>query len=42
MVHRAGMLRDRSSIATIIIIEDSLILMEQTFEIIIKRESTTF
>ena len=42
MVHRAGMPRDRNSIATVIIIEDSLIIIEQTLEIIIKTESTIF
>ena len=35
MVRRAGMLRDRNSIATMNIIEESLILINQTLEIII-------
>ena len=42
MVRRAGMPRDRNSIATIDIIEKSLILIKQTLEIIIKTESTIF
>ena len=42
MVHRAGMPRDRNSIATIDIIEESLILIKQTLEIIIETESTIF
>ena len=42
MVHRAGIPRDRNSIATIDIIEKSLILIKQTLEIIIKTESTIF
>ena len=42
MVCRAGMPRDRNSIATIDIIEKSLILIKQTLEIIIKTESTIF
>ena len=42
MVHHASMPRDRNSIATVIIIEDSLIIMEQTLKIIIKTESTIF
>ena len=42
MVRRAGMPRDRNSIATINIIEESLILIKQTLEIIIKTESTIF
>ena len=42
MVRRAGMPQDRNSIATINIIEESLILMKQTLEIIIKTESTIF
>ena len=42
MVRRAGMPRDRNSIATIDIIEESLILIKQTLEIIIKTESTIF
>ena len=40
MVHHAGMSRDRNSIASVIIIDDSLIIIEQTLEIIIKIEST--
>ena len=42
MVRRASWLRDRTSIATGIIIKDSLIIMEQTLEISIKTESTVF
>ena len=42
MVHRADMPRDRNSIATVTIIENSLIIMKQTLEIIIKTESTIF
>ena len=42
MVRRAGMLCDRNSIATVIIIEDSLIIIEQTLEIIIKTDSIIF
>ena len=42
MVRRAGMPRDRNSIATIDIIEKSLILIKQKSEIIIKTESTIF
>ena len=42
MVYCAGMLQDRNSIATVIISEDSLIIIEQTLEIIIKTESTIF
>ena len=42
MVRRAGMPRDRNSIANINIIEESLILIKQTLEIIIKTESTIF
>ena len=42
MVCRAGMPRDRNSIATVIIIEDSFIIIEQTLEIVIKTESTIF
>ena len=42
MVRRAGMPRDRNSIATINIFEKSLILIKQTLEIIIKTESTIF
>ena len=42
MVRRAGMPRDRNSIATINIFEESLILIKQTLEIIIKTESTIF
>ena len=42
MVHRAGIPQDRNSIATINIIEESLILIKQTLEIIIKTESTIF
>ena len=42
MVRRAGMPRDRNSIATIDIIEKSLILIKQTLEIIIKTESIIF
>ena len=42
MVRRASMPRDRNSMPTIIIIEDSLILMEQTLENVIKTESTIF
>ena len=42
MVRRAGMPRDRNSIAPVIIIEDSLIIIEQTLEIVIKTESTIF
>ena len=42
MVHRAGMPRDRNRISTIDIIEESLILIKQTLEIIIKTESTIF
>ena len=34
--------RDRNSIATVIIIEDSLIIIEHTLEIIIKTESIIF
>ena len=42
MVRRAGGPCDRNSIATVIVIEDSLIIIEQTLEIIIKTESTIF
>ena len=44
MVHCAGMPRNTNTIATVTIIEDSLILIEQTLEIIIKTmtESTIF
>ena len=42
MVRRAGMPQDRNSIATIDIIEKSLILIKQILEIIIKTESTIF
>ena len=42
MVHRGSMPQDKNSRATIIISEDSLIIIEQTLEIIIKIESTTF
>ena len=42
MVCRAGIPRDRNSIATIDIIEKLLILIKQTLEIIIKTESTIF
>ena len=42
MVRRVGMPRDRNSIATINIIEESLILIKQTLEIIIKTGSTIF
>ena len=42
MVQLAGMLQDRNSIATINMIEESLILIKQTLEIIIKTESTIF
>ena len=42
MVRRTGMPKDRNRIATVIIIEDSLIIIEQTLEIIIKTESTIF
>ena len=42
MVRQAGMPRDRNSIATINIIEESLIVMKQILEIIIKTESTIF
>ena len=42
MVRRTGMPRDRNSIATVTIIEDSLIIIEQTLEIIIKTESIIF
>ena len=42
MVRRVGMPRDRNSIATISIIEESLILIKQTLEIIIETESTIF
>ena len=42
MVHRTGMLQNRNSIAIVIIIKDSLIIIEQTLEIIIKTESTIF
>ena len=42
MEHRAGMPRDRNSIATVIISEDLFIIIEQTLEIIIKTESTIF
>ena len=42
MVRPADMPRDRNSIATVIIIKDSLIIIEQTLEIIIKTEYTIF
>ena len=42
MVRCAGMPRDRNNIATVIIIEDLLIIIEQMLEIIIKTESTIF
>ena len=42
MVRQAGMPQDRNSIATINIIKESLILMKQTLEIIIKTEFTIF
>ena len=42
MVRHAGMPRDRNSITTIDIIEESLILIKQILEIIIKTESTIF
>ena len=42
MVRRAGMPRDRNRIATIDIIEESLILIKQPLEIIIQTESTIF
>ena len=42
MVRRAGMPQDRNSIATIDIIEESLILIKQILEIILKTESTIF
>ena len=44
MVRRASMPRDRDNMATIIIIiiEDSLILVKQTLENVIKTESTIF
>ena len=42
MVHRAGIPGDRNSIATIDIIEKSLILIKQTLEIITMTESTIF
>ena len=42
MVCCAGMPPDRNSITTVIIMKDSLIIIEQTLEIIIKTESTIF
>ena len=42
MVRRTGLPRDRNSIATVISIEDSLIIIERTLEIIMKTESTIF
>ena len=42
MVRCAGMPRDRNSTATVRIIKDSFILIEQTLEIIIKTESIIF
>ena len=42
MVRPTDMPRDRNSIATVIIIKDSLIIIEQTLEIIIKTEYTIF
>ena len=42
MVRRVGMPRDRNSIPTVIIIEDTMIIIEQTLEMIIKTESTIF
>ena len=42
MVRCTGILQDRNTIAVVIIIEDSLITIEQTLEIIIKTESTIF
>ena len=42
MVRCASMPRDRNSIATVIMIKDSLIIIEQMLEIIIKTESTIF
>ena len=42
MVHRAGMLQYRNSLFPVILIENSMIIMELTLEIIIKIESTIF
>ena len=42
MVRRAGTPWYRNSIAIVIIIQDSLIIIEQTLEIIIKSESSIF
>ena len=42
MVRRVGIPQDRNSIATVSIIEDSLIIIEQASEIIIKTEFTIF
>ena len=42
MVRRTGMLRDRNSIATVIIIKDSWIIIELMLEILIKTEFTLF
>ena len=42
MVHCTSMLQNRNSIAIVIIIEDSLIKIEQMLQIIIKTESTIF
>ena len=42
MVRRVGIPRDRNSIATVIIIEDSLIIIKQILENIVKTECTIF